>query len=96
VPPPGPAGPRAGCCLLSTERPLLRSRPHLASRRDGAVLDDDDITGLLVAFRTVQAAEAWELHGRGSPDPGALHPDVEARFRAGASVTRERGSAPPR
>ena len=51
------------------------------------VLDADDITDLLVVFRTVQAAEAWELHGRWiTANPGALHADVEARFRAGASV----------
>jgi amidase len=51
------------------------------------VLGTDDITDLLVAFRTVQAAEAWELHGRWiTANPGALHADVEARFLAGASV----------
>jgi Asp-tRNA(Asn)/Glu-tRNA(Gln) amidotransferase A subunit family amidase len=60
------------------------------------VLGPDDITDLLAAFRTVQAAEAWELHGRWiTANPGALHPDVEARFRAGASVdldTRKRAA----
>lgn len=51
------------------------------------VLDADDITGLLAAFRAVQAAEAWQLHGRWiTANPGALHADVEARFRAGESV----------
>jgi amidase len=61
------------------------------------VLGADDITDLLAAFRTVQAAEAWELHGRWiTANPGALHPDVEARFQAGASVdpdTRKRAAA---
>jgi hypothetical protein len=51
------------------------------------VLGADDITGLLAAFRAVQAAEAWELHGRWiTANPGALHADVEARFLAGASA----------
>jgi amidase len=61
------------------------------------VLGADDITDLLAAFRTVQAAEAWELHGRWiTANPGALHPDVEARFQAGASVdldARKRAAA---
>jgi amidase len=56
----------------------------------------DDITALLTAFRTVQAAEAWQLHGHWiAANPGALHPDVEARFRAGADVgpdTRRRAA----
>jgi Asp-tRNA(Asn)/Glu-tRNA(Gln) amidotransferase A subunit family amidase len=61
------------------------------------VLGADDIIDLLAAFRTVQAAEAWELHGRWiTANPGALHHDVEARFLAGASVdlnTRTRAAA---
>ncbi len=53
----------------------------------GPVPGLDDITALLTAFRTVQAAEAWQLHGRWiAANPGALHADVEARFRAGADV----------
>jgi Asp-tRNA(Asn)/Glu-tRNA(Gln) amidotransferase A subunit family amidase len=53
-------------------------------------LAEDDITGLLAAFRMVQAAEAWQLRGRWiTANPGALHPDVEARFRAGADVDRD-------
>ncbi len=56
-----------------------------------------DITELLTAFRTVQAAEAWQLHGQWiTANPGALHPDVEARFRVGADVdagTRRRAAA---
>jgi amidase len=51
------------------------------------VLGADDITALLAAFRTVQAAEAWELHGRWiTANPGALDPEVKARFLTGASV----------
>ena len=46
-----------------------------------------DSAELLTAFRTVQAAEAWQLHGQWiTASPGALHPDVEARFRVGADV----------
>ncbi|HEX6521610.1 MAG TPA: amidase family protein [Streptosporangiaceae bacterium] len=55
-----------------------------------------DMTELLTAFRIVQAAEAWQLHGRWiTANPGALHPDVEARFRVGADVdagTRRRAA----
>jgi amidase len=57
----------------------------------------DDLGGLLAAFRTVQAAEAWQVRGRWiTANPGALAPDVEARFRAGPTspsapgVTRTR------
>jgi amidase len=51
------------------------------------VLGPDEITDLLAAFRAVQAAEAWSLHGRWiTENPGALRADVEARFRAGAGM----------
>jgi amidase len=60
------------------------------------VLSPDEITDLLAAFRAVQAAEAWSLHGRWiTENPGALQADVEARFRAGAGVdpdTRKRAA----
>ncbi|MDT0317105.1 amidase [Streptomyces millisiae] len=40
------------------------------------------------AFRTVQAAQAWERHGAWiDRHPGALAPDVAARFAAGREVT---------
>lgn len=43
---------------------------------------------LLAAFRRVQAAQAWRLHGRWiEAHPGALAVDVEARFRYGATVS---------
>jgi amidase len=64
--------------------------------RDGPIPGLDDLTELLAAFRTVQAAEAWEAHGGWiTANPGALHADVEARFRAGADVdtgTRRRAA----
>jgi len=77
--------------------PLLRLAAALGLPLVTApVLGDDAITDLLAAFRTVQAAEAWELHGRWiTANPGALHADVEARFLAGASVdpgTRKRAA----
>jgi Asp-tRNA(Asn)/Glu-tRNA(Gln) amidotransferase A subunit family amidase len=47
-----------------------------------------DTASVLAAFRLIQAAEAWELRGAWIMDnPGALAPDVEARFRAGAGVS---------
>ncbi|GAA1771875.1 amidase [Luedemannella helvata] len=53
-----------------------------------AVPWEDDLPGLLAAFRTVQAAQAWRLRGEWiEANPGALAPDVEARFRHGATVT---------
>jgi hypothetical protein len=67
-----------------------------AGLRTGPVPGLDDLTGLLTAFRTVQAAEAWELRGSWiAANPGALGGDVEARFRAGADVdagTRRRAA----
>jgi Asp-tRNA(Asn)/Glu-tRNA(Gln) amidotransferase A subunit family amidase len=82
-------------------RRLLSAGPATASVRrladavgaslvEAPVLGGDDVTALLAAFRAVQAAEAWELHGRWiTANPGALFPDVEDRFRAGASVDAE-------
>jgi amidase len=43
---------------------------------------------LLAAFRTLQSAQAWRLRGAWiEAHPGALAPDVEGRFRHGATVT---------
>ncbi|MGI5177628.1 amidase family protein [Dactylosporangium sp. CA-152071] len=48
----------------------------------------DDPDPLLLAFRRVQAAEAWRAHGEWiTAHPRALAVDVEDRFRFGASVT---------
>jgi amidase len=53
--------------------------PGLSSR--------DALTDLVAAFRTVQAAEAWQAHGAWiTANPGALASDVEARFRAGTGI----------
>jgi Asp-tRNA(Asn)/Glu-tRNA(Gln) amidotransferase A subunit family amidase len=89
------AAPRRLLSPFPLNGPLLRLAGALGLPVATApVLDADDLTGLLAAFRTVQAAEAWELHGRWiTANPGAVGADVEARFRAGASVdsgTRKR------
>ncbi|MET7420767.1 amidase family protein [Dactylosporangium sp. NPDC005555] len=48
----------------------------------------DDPDPLLLAFRRVQAAEAWRAHGAWiAAHPRALGVDVEDRFRFGATVT---------
>jgi amidase len=50
-----------------------------------------DIAHLYELFRVIQAAEAWKSHGAWITDhPGALAPDVEARFQFGASITPDR------
>jgi Asp-tRNA(Asn)/Glu-tRNA(Gln) amidotransferase A subunit family amidase len=54
----------------------------------GPVPGIDDMPALMAAFRAVQAAEAWELHGGWiTRHPGALGQDVEARFRYGATIS---------
>jgi Asp-tRNA(Asn)/Glu-tRNA(Gln) amidotransferase A subunit family amidase len=61
-----------------------------AELRAGPVPGLDDLSGLLTAFRTVQAAEAWQAHGRWiAANPGVLDGDVEARFRGGAEVSTD-------
>jgi len=46
------------------------------------------------AFRTVQAHEAWQVHGAWiSAHPGALGDDVMARFTAAAAVTGSQAAA---
>ncbi|WP_246852731.1 AtzH-like domain-containing protein [Naasia sp. SYSU D00948] len=47
-----------------------------------------DVGGTYSAFRTVQAAEAWRVHGEWlEAHPGAVTGAVAARFRAAAAVT---------
>jgi Asp-tRNA(Asn)/Glu-tRNA(Gln) amidotransferase A subunit family amidase len=51
-------------------------------------VDLGDIDGLFSAFRTVQQAEAWAVHGAWiQAHPGALGSDVAARFALAGSVT---------
>ncbi|WP_019928233.1 amidase family protein [Nocardia sp. BMG111209] len=50
----------------------------------------DALSVVLAAFRAVQAAEAWRLHGDFVTNhPGALAPEIAARFEFGRSVTPE-------
>jgi Asp-tRNA(Asn)/Glu-tRNA(Gln) amidotransferase A subunit family amidase len=99
LPSPGPADPpRRLLCPMIPNGPerLIGDALGLEVVAD-PVLCLDEITDLLAAFRAVQAAQAWGLHGRWiTENPGALTDDVEARFRAGADVdpgTRERAAA---
>ncbi|WP_248841243.1 amidase family protein [Frankia sp. AgKG'84/4] len=53
----------------------------------GPMREDPDAAALLAAFRAVQAAQAWRLHGPWiTAHPGALDAEVEARFRVGATI----------
>jgi amidase len=63
------------------------------AKRLGFALDTVPLPGAdsgtwLTTFRTVQSAEAHGVHGAWiAAHPGALSPDVEARFAAGAAVS---------
>jgi amidase len=90
--PPGPADPprRLLCPLIQNEPVRLIAEALSLPLVADPVLGPDEITDLLAAFRTVQAAQAWGLHGRWiTENPGALKADVEARFRAGADVDQD-------
>jgi len=53
-------------------------------------VDLPDLDRALLAFRTVQAAEAWGSHGAWvRAHPGVLAPDVAERFRFAESVTTD-------
>jgi Asp-tRNA(Asn)/Glu-tRNA(Gln) amidotransferase A subunit family amidase len=59
----------------------------------GAV-DLGDIDELFLAFRTVQAAEAWATHGAWiSSHPGALGDDIAARFAFASTISTEQEAA---
>jgi Asp-tRNA(Asn)/Glu-tRNA(Gln) amidotransferase A subunit family amidase len=63
----------------------------LALRHDLPVrrveLDRDALENWFVAFRQVQSAEAWRIHGEFvAAHPGEFEPAVEARFRSGAAI----------
>jgi len=65
--------------LAGRRRLPVESEPTLP----GADLDE-----WFAAFRTVQGAEAWQLHGDWvNAHPGALGPAVQARFDAARAVT---------
>jgi Asp-tRNA(Asn)/Glu-tRNA(Gln) amidotransferase A subunit family amidase len=53
-----------------------------------ARIDPAELDAWANAFRVRQAHEAWRCHGRWiAAHPGALGPDIAARFAAGARVT---------
>ncbi|QTE28237.1 amidase family protein [Pengzhenrongella sicca] len=61
---------------------------------DLAVVDTGDLDELAEAFRTVQAAQAWRVHGAWvRAHPGALGDDVAARFAWARSVTADAAAA---
>jgi Asp-tRNA(Asn)/Glu-tRNA(Gln) amidotransferase A subunit family amidase len=77
--------------------PDVAADVEAAARRLAAVLDasvrvvpvawESRLPELLYAFRCVQAAEAWRVHGSWiEAHPGALGSDIEGRFRFGARV----------
>ncbi|MFI1728344.1 amidase [Streptomyces acidicola] len=75
----------AACRALS-----LRSGLPPAGRVTAAGRLDD----WLAAFRTVQAVQAWRQHGAWiDKHPGALAPEVQARFAAGREVPPQRLAA---
>jgi amidase len=54
------------------------------------VVDLGDTSGFFVAFRTVQAAEAWRQHGEWiTAHPGVLADDVASRFETASTITDE-------
>jgi amidase len=87
-PPPLPGPRRLLCPGPAAELGRRVARDLGLPLEAGAVPGIDDNPGLPAAFRAVQAAEAWELHGDWiTANPGALGSDVEARFRYGATVS---------
>ena len=57
---------------------------------DLATVELPDIDDLHEIFRTMQSAEAWASHGEWiEAHPGALSPEVEARFRFGQSISAD-------
>ncbi|APE35802.1 hypothetical protein BOX37_19695 [Nocardia mangyaensis] len=83
-----------GLCAAAepeTARQCLRAAGEIGSKPIalGAELDR-----WFAAFRTVQAFEAWAGHGDWiAAHPGALEPEVAARFRLAATVTTDDAAA---
>jgi amidase len=84
--PPGPQGPPARILAVGgTADAAAALGPPVV---EAALSTWDDPDPLLLAFRQVQAAEAWRAHGAWiEAHPRALAPDVEGRFRFGAQVS---------
>jgi amidase len=86
---PGPARYAVSSALNAFAEPGVRAAfdDAVDRLRDAGLLVDlvdldlGDIDGLFETFRTVQAAEAWDVHGGWiSAHPGALGADIGARF----------------
>lgn len=91
----GSASPARLLCLIPNDR-IRRLADDLGSNlHTGPIAGLGDFEALLSAFRLLQAGEAWREHGAWiTAHPGALAPDVEARFRFGEHVdARERAKA---
>lgn len=75
----------------------VRRQAHDLSARLGVHLEEvpdlceGQLDRWLDAFRLVQAVEAWRTHGSWlSRHPGALEPEIAARFAQGAAVTAQK------
>jgi len=84
--------------LLAHAQPGVRRAfdRALADLGDAGLLDDvlavelGDIDALFETFRTVQAAEAWAVHGDWiRTHPGALGDEIAARFDWASTITEE-------
>jgi Asp-tRNA(Asn)/Glu-tRNA(Gln) amidotransferase A subunit family amidase len=63
---------------------------RLGFEPESVALPGEGFDTWVATFRTLQSAEAHAMHGEWiAAHPGALSPDVEARFDAGAAVSNE-------
>ncbi|MEV6930084.1 amidase family protein [Dactylosporangium sp. NPDC051485] len=84
--PPGPQGPPSR--LLAIGGTAAQAAEFGLPVAEASLPTWDDPDPLLLAFRQVQAAEAWRGHGAWiEAHPRALGADVEGRFRFGAHVS---------
>ena len=90
--PPGRQGPPSRIlCLGGTAGAAARLGPPVEAV---SLSTWDDPDPLLLAFRQVQAAEAWRAHGAWiEAHPHSLGPDIEGRFRFGAGVSADEEAA---
>jgi Asp-tRNA(Asn)/Glu-tRNA(Gln) amidotransferase A subunit family amidase len=90
---PGPSGEFVLCPgLLEVADPAVRRAfcEWLDTLPKPREIQCPDTKEAFAAFRVVQAAEAWRAHARWLNDhPGALGPDVAARFAWAATVTAD-------
>lgn len=90
APPPREAVWSPALNAVADERVEAHARSIAEAVAATPLTDLPDTTAWTRAFRTVQAAEAWDVHGPWiERHPGALAPDVEARFVSGRTVAAE-------